>query len=455
MMQNKQSAAYDRINRLLDEGSFVELGAYVTARSTDFNMPGQETPADGVLTGYGTIGSALVYVYSQDASVLAGSMGEMHAKKIVHIYEQACRMGAPVIGLIDCAGLRLQEATDALDGFGRLYKAQTEAAGVVPQIQAVLGSCGGGMAVSAALADFTFMESAGSRLFVNAPNAVKGNHEDVCNTASAAFQAEETGLADAVGTEDEILAQIRELVSLLPANSIDGPVYDICEDDLNRMTAGIEGFVSAPEDALKTISDNYYFFEVKKAYAPEMITGFIRLNGMTIGAVANKEPRLTWQGCDKAAEFVDFCDAFGIPILSLTNVEGYASDMETERHMARAAAGLTYTFASAEVPKVNLIIGKAYGTSYLSMNSQSIGADVVFAWPQASIGMMDPKAAAAIICAGTDADLDAAAAQYAELQSSALAAAKRGYVDDIIEPAETRKRLAAAFEMLFTKRRRS
>ena len=452
MTQNKQSAAMERINGLLDAGSFVELGAYVTARNTDFNLSAEQTPADGVLTGYGTIDSALVYVYSQDASVYGGAMGEMHARKIVHIYEQALKMGAPVIGLIDCAGLRLQEATDALDAFGKLYQAQTMASGVVPQIQAIFGMCGGGMAVSAALADFTFMESKNARLFVNSPNTVKGNHEDKCNCASADFQAKETGLADFTGTQEEILAGIRELVKMIPANNEDDDTFCECNDDLNRLTTGIE-LLEDKRDMLKMISDGYYFLETGAAYAPEMITGFIKVNGSTVGALANADQLLTADACSKAADFVDFCDAFGIPVLSLTDVKGYAQTMCTERHMAKAAATLTAVWAGATIPKVNLITGQAYGSAYLTMNSQSTGADMVYAWPAASIGTMDAKSAAEIICAGTDNKVSEVASQYAQLQSSAQSAAARGYVDDIIEPAETRKRVAAAFEMLYTKRR--
>ena len=453
MTHNTQSAAMDRINGLLDAGSFVELGAYVTARSTDFNISAEQTPADGVLTGYGTIDSALVYVYSQDASVYGGAMGEMHARKIVNIYEQAMKMGAPVIGLIDCAGLRLQEATDALDGFGRLYQAQSMASGVVPQIQAIFGTCGGGMAVSAALADFTFMESGKAHLFINSPNTIKGNHEDKCDTSSAEYQSKETGLADFTGTQEEILAGIRELIKILPANNEDDLTYSECNDDLNRLTSGIE-LLEDKRDMLKMISDGYYLLETSAAYAPEMITGFIKVNGSTVGAVANADSALTWEGCTKAADFVDFCDAFGIPVVSLTDVKGYAQTKCTERHMARAAATLTAVWASSDIPKVNLITGQAYGSAYLTMNSQSTGADMVYAWPAATIGTMDARSAAEIICAGGDGDVAETAARYAELQSSAQAAARRGYVDDIIEPAETRKRIAAALEMLYTKRRR-
>ena len=287
MSQTTKKSAAIRIEKLLDDNSFVEVGSYVTARSTDFNMAETETPGDGVITGYGTIGGCLVYVYSQDNSVLGGSMGEMHAKKIVNIYDQAMKMGAPIIGLIDCAGLRLQEATDALDAFGKIYLSQTMASGVIPQIQAVFGNCGGGMAVSTALADFTFMELEKASLFVSAPNTLDGNHIDSLDTSSAKYQSETTGLVDGTGTEDEVIEQIKTLVSVLPANNEDDMSYDECTDDLNR-AVDIAGCVEDATLALSYISDNNFFFSVKKNFAPEMVTAFIRLNGQTIGCVANR-----------------------------------------------------------------------------------------------------------------------------------------------------------------------
>lgn len=473
MSNSAQTSASNRINLLLDENSFVEVGGYVTARNTDFNMTAKETPADGVVTGYGTINGGLVYVYSQDASVMGGSMGEMHAKKISNIYSMAMKMGAPVIGLVDCAGLRLQEATDALAGFGGLYLSQTMASGVIPQICGIFGSCGGGMAVSAALADFTFMEEKTGKLFVNSPNALSGNYKEKCDTSSAGFQSEETGMVDFTGSEEEILEGIRTLISILPANNEDDMSYDECTDDLNRICDGLEGWAGDTREALVTISDDNFFLETKKEYGPAMVTGFIRLNGMTVGCVANrtevygengeKEKEfgggLTARGCEKAADFVNFCDAFNIPVLTLVNVNGYQAVKCTEKKIAKAAARLTYAFANASVPKVTVITGKAYGTAYLTMASKAIGADIVYAWPGAEIGMMDADMAAKIMYADEIAASEDGAAlvkekadQYRNLQSSALAAAKRGYVDDIIEAAETRKRVIAAFEMLFTKR---
>lgn len=463
---SNQTSASNRINALLDENSFVEVGAYITARSTDFNMTDKETPADGVITGYGTIEGNLVYVYSQDASVLGGSLGEMHAKKISNIYSMAVKMGAPVIGLVDCAGLRLQEATDALNGFGEMYLSQTMASGVVPQISAIFGTCGGGMAVASAMADFIFMEEKNAKLFVNSPNALEGNEVSKCNTASAKFQSEDAGLVDFTGSEDEVLSGIRKLVTLLPANNEEDAVDD-CSDDLNRVCADLANAAGDTAILLSNIADDQDFVETKADYAKEMVTGFLKLNGTTVGAVANRtevygadgekaeefEAVLTARGARKAAKFVKFCDAFNIPVLTLTNVTGFKADKHSERCIATAVAELTHAFADATVPKVNVIIGKAYGSAYVAMNSKAVGADMTYAWEDASIGMMDAKLAAKIMYADADAaTIGEKAAEYASLQESVQSAAARGYVDTIISAEDTRKYVIGAFEMLFTKR---
>ncbi len=459
------SQASQRINALLDENSFVEIGGLGTARATDFNLKQTETPSDGVVTGYGVIDGNLVYVYSQDASVLNGSVGEMHAKKIVNIYELAMKMGAPVIGLIDSAGLRLQEATDALNGFGEIYRSQAMASGVIPQITAVFGSCGGGLALIPAMTDFAFMEEKNAKLFVNSPNALEGNEISRCDTSAAAFQSEETGLVDMAADEATILGQIRQLVSILPANNSDLAWVD-CTDDLNRACAQIANCVGDTAIALSQLADDGLFVEVKQDYAKDMVAGFIRLNGATIGAVANRtevcdengevvekfDAAISPRGAEKAAEFVNFCDAFDIPVLTLTNVTGFAATTCSEKRMAKAAGRLTYAFANATVPKVNVIIGKAYGSAYVTMNSKAVGADITIAWPDAQIGMMDAKLAAKIICDGQGADaIDACAKEYEALQNNVTSAAKRGYVDQIVEPADTRKYVIGAFEMLSSK----
>ncbi|HIW82271.1 MAG TPA: carboxyl transferase [Candidatus Acetatifactor stercoripullorum] len=460
------SKASQRITALLDDNSFVEIGGLVTARATDFNMKPNETPSDGCITGYGVIDGNLVYVYSQDAAVMNGTIGEMHAKKISNLYDLAMKTGAPVIGLIDSAGLRLQEATDALAAFGEIYLKQTMASGVIPQITAIFGTCGGGLGLFPTLTDFTFMEEKNAKLFVNSPNALAGNVITKCDSSSAAFQSQESGIVDVVGDEASILSGIRALIGFLPANNEDNLNYDDCTDDLNRASAELAGCVGDTAMALRVLADNYNFFEVKAGYAKDMVTGFLKLNGVTIGAVANRsevldaegnvseklDAVLTKKGCEKAADFVNFCDAFGIPVLTLTNVKGYEATMCSEKGIAKAAAKLTYAFANATVPKVNVIIGKAYGTAYIVMNSKAIGADITMAWPDAEIGTMDSRLAAKIMYDGQGADvIDEKAAEYKELALNVKSAAKRGYVDQIVDAADTRKYVIGAFEMLFTK----
>lgn len=471
-MGSSDQTAMNRIINLLDDNSFVEIGAKVTKRNTDFNLEEKEVPADGVITGYGLIDGNIVYVYSQDAASLGGAIGEMHAKKIVNIYNLAMKIGVPVIGLVDCAGLRLQEATDALHAFGTLYASKVMASGVIPQITAVFGSCGGGVAVANALGDFTFMETEKAKMFVNSPNVLDENYTEKLDTASTDFQAA-CGNVDFVETEETIYNQIRQLVSIFPTNNEDDDSFVECTDDLNRASAAFEQDMRDPRAALADLSDNGFFMEVKKQYAKDMVTGFVRLNGMTIGVVANasavlgedgKEvetfaPVLSTAGCEKAASFVTLCDAFNIPLLTLTSVEGYKATVDEEKTIANATAKLTYAFANATVPKVNLITGKAFGSAYITMNSAHIGADLVFALPDAKIGMMDAEQAVKIMYAqevkdAADAQSKIAekTAEYEKLQSSADAAAARGYVDNIIEGSSVRKQMIFAFEMLFTKR---
>lgn len=461
------SKASQRIAALLDDNSFVEIGGLVTARATDFNLKPNETPSDGCITGYGVINGNLVYVYSQDASVLNGTIGEMHAKKITNLYDLAMKTGAPVIGLIESAGLRLQEATDALAAFGEIYLKQTMASGVIPQITAVFGTCGGGLGLFPTMTDFTFMEEKNAKLFVNAPNALDGNVITKCDSSSAKFQAEESGIVDVVADEATILEKVRELVSFLPANNEDDASFlEDCTDDLNRVNPEIAGCVGDTSVALSILADDNNFFEVKSGYAKNMVTGFLRLDGVTVGAVANRseicdeegkvaeklDAVLTADGCEKAAEFVNFCDAFGIPVLTLTNVKGYEATLASEKTIAKAAAKLTYAFANATVPKVNVVIGKALGTAYVVMNSKAIGADITMAWPDAQIGAMDGKLAAKIMYDGQGADvINEKAAEYEALTLNVTGAAKRGYVDQIVNAADTRKYVIGAFEMLFTK----
>jgi acetyl-CoA carboxylase carboxyltransferase component len=467
MSNETQSPARQRIEALLDANSFVEIGAKVTARNTDFNLSGKRAPSDGVITGYGIIDGSLVYVYSQDASVLNGTMGEMHAGKIVRLYEMAQKTGAPVIGLVDCAGLRLEEASDALEGFGKIYRAQADASGVIPQILGIFGNCGGGMATVAALADFVYMEEKNGRMYVNSPNALKGNIDSSCDTSLPAYQSEKTGLVDGTGSPEEVLASIRKLVSILPANNEDDMSYEECTDSLNRACPDLQACASDPVLMLQRIGDSQFCVEAKPAYAPDMVTAFIRLNGTTVGVAANRTVRfdeegreaetfeavLSARGAKKAAAFVEFCDAFSIPVITLTNVRGYKASKCSEANMAKAVARLTYAFANATTPKINVITGEAFGSAYLTMNSKAVGADLVYAWTDAKIGMMDAAQAAKILYDGAGGEvIREKTAEYDALQNGVESAAARGYVDTIIAPEDTRKYLIGAVELLFTKR---
>ena len=310
------------------------------------------------------------------------------------------------------------------------------------------------------------MEATKGKMFINSPNAIEGNRVEKCDSSAADFQSENNGCIDGVGSEEEIIAQIRELVSMLPLNNESDVYTSDCEDDLNRVCASMDVMKGDARYLLSELSDSNVFFETKANYAKEMVTGFVKLNGMTVGVVANCtevhdeegkvsekfESVLTAKGCNKAADFINFCDAFEIPVLSLTNVTGFKACMCSEKGLAKALARMTSAFASATCPKVNLIVGDAFGSAYVTMNSKAIGADLVYAWPNTKVGMMDAKLAAKIMYADASAEeLDAKAAEYDKLQSDVMAAARRGYVDLIIEPGDTRKYLVAAFEMLYTK----
>lgn len=445
---SNNSKASERINSLLDANSFVEIGGSMTARATDFNLEPKNTPADGVVTGYGVIDDKLVYVYAQDAAVMGGSIGEIHAKKICALYDLAMKVGAPVIGLIDCAGLRLQEGTDALNAFGEIFKKQALASGLIPQISAIFGNCGGGLAILSAISDFTFMVDS-AKLFVNSPNALDGNYEAKCDTASAQFQGSECGSVDFVVSENDIFDKIRQLFAMLPSNYENNDTYEECTDDINRGCA----FSENAAELIAQIADNNAYVEIKADYAKDVTCGLIKLNGNTVGVIANSEDKLSPYGCVKAADFVNFCDAYELPVLTLTDVCGFDATLESEKKMAKAAAKLTYAFANATAPKVNVIVGKAFGSAYNVMNSKALGCDMTFALDSASIGMMDAKLAAKVMYAGEGSDvINDKANEYSALQDSVDAAARRGYVDTIIGAADIRKYVIGAFEMLYTKR---
>ena len=464
MSNGTNNPAIQRMNALLDEHSFVELGALVTSRSTDFNLNQQQTPSDGVVIGHGLIDGNLVFVFSQDASVLNGTIGEMHAKKIMSVYDMAMKMGAPVIGLLDCAGVRLQESVDALESIGAIYAKAVAASGVIPQIMGVFGPCGGGLSVLTSVSEFTLMTNDG-RLFVNSPDAISGNRCETLDTASAGFQYQEAGNVDFVGDEAEVMDAIRKFVTVLPGCNVEEGCVEECMDDLNRAAENLQDKCKDVSLFASEISDNHVMVEAKAGYAKEMFTGFIKLNGITVGVVGNREEatvdgetvalgtNLTAAGCEKAADFVSFCDAFDIPVLSLTNTTGYEASVCAEKHLAKAAGRMVYAFANATVPKISFVIGQAVGSAYVAMNSKSLGTDLVYAFADANIAAMDASLAAKIMYAEDSADvIEQKAEEYREMNSGVMNAARRGYVDRIVEPADARKYLIAGFEMLFTKR---
>lgn len=453
-----ESKALSRIQMLLDENSFVELGAGITARITDFTLKSQLEPSDGVITGYGQIDGNPVFVYSQNREVLNGTMGEMHAKKIVDLYDKAAKTGAPVIGFIDCGGFRLQESVDALDAFGKLLAKQVECADSLVQINAIFGNCAGGMMMVPAMSDFVFMTKE-ANAFVNAPATITDDAALSKNYNAASYINEVSGQAQVVDTEAEAIEQIRDLVLMICDDE-----YGTCDEgQLNRY---ISQATIAKRDTRALLAEcaDGTFTEIRPAYCPEMVTGFLKLNGILTGAVGNatalynedgeveKElaKGLTRGGCKKAADFVAFCNRFDIPVLSVTAADGFAKTAATETGLPAALAQLVKAFAEPWNTSVNLIMGDTYGSAYVAMNAKSLGgADMVFAWDDTKVGMMEAEKAANILFASEDAaSKEKQAASYEKTQNSVWCAASRGSIDAVIAPKDTRKHLIMAFSML-------
>jgi acetyl-CoA carboxylase carboxyltransferase component len=461
--------ARQAIKVLLDTNSFVELGAFVTHRSTDFNLPEKDTAADGVVTGFGTVDGRLVYVYSQDATVIGGSVGEMNAKKVGKIYEQALKMGAPVIAILDSTGVRLQEGLDALEGYGEIFKYQCLASGVIPQISVVLGNSLGINSFVPALSDFVFMEKVSSKMFLDSPNtinSIEGKTTTFEQAGCAKTHSERSGLADFIFESDKTcLEAVRNLIGYLPSNNLeDAPLYAMA-DDLNRIDEALNTIILSDEAVfdvkavILSIADNGRFLEIKKEYAKNIVVGFARFNGYTAGIIANQSlednGQLDIKACEKASSFINFCDAYNIPVISLTDTMGYKVTLDEQVNgITKAVAKLMYSFTNASIPKINVIVRQAFGSSYMVMNSKHIGADMVYAWPNAQICLMEPEAAINVMYTDelkTD-DKDIKILEYRQNQASPYVAARRGYIDDIIEPAQTRKYLIVALEMLESKR---
>ncbi|MBQ4518094.1 MAG: methylmalonyl-CoA carboxyltransferase [Clostridia bacterium] len=455
--------ARERINLLFDEGSFVELDAFV----------GTDAPCDGVICGYGTVDMRPVFAYAQDFTVMGGSVGAMHGKKIAKVIDMAIKTGAPVIGMLDSGGARIQEGSDALAGMGLIMQKTALASGVVPQIAAVMGPCAGGSAAAAELSDFVFMTEKAATLYLSGPSVIKGTTgEDLDAKAlgGAMANAEENGNCHVVCENDEsLLFAIRNLLSYLPANNLeDAPILD--GDDINRVSPALNSIIPDNDaegydvkTAISEIADAGSVFEIQAFYAKNMVTALARLNGTTVGFVANQAAEgglLDCAAAEKATRFVRFCDSFNIPLVTLTDTDGYVASVKEERNgLARKTAALAYAYAEATVPTVNVILRKAYGSAYIAMGSKHIGADMTYAWPTAQIAVMHADGAANIIYRKemqTASDPVKARAEFVEDFKNTFAnpyeAAKLGYVDDIIEPDSTRPRIIAALLMLAGKR---
>ncbi|MDA1336700.1 MAG: acyl-CoA carboxylase subunit beta [Bacteroidetes bacterium] len=465
--------ARERINLLLDPDSFEELGMLVKHRSTNFGLDKQQFLGDGVVTGYGKIDGRLVYVFSQDFTVLGGSLAEAHAKKICRVMDLAMQNGAPVIGLNDSGGARIQEGVVSLGGYADIFYRNVRASGVVPQLSAVLGPCAGGAVYSPALTDFIFMAEGTSYMFVTGPNVVKTvTHEEVSSEDLGGAKAHSTksGVTHFTGrNEAEVIQHIKKVLSFLPQNCEEEPLklaYEPSDESRAKLDAVVPENPQQPYDmrsVIQEICDDGTFTEVQKDYAENMVIGFARLAGNSIGVVANQPAFLAGvldiKASTKAARFVRTCDAFNVPLLVLEDVPGFLPGTDQEWNgIITNGAKLLYAFSEATVPRVTVITRKAYGGAYDVMNSQHIGADLVYAWPTAEIAVMGAKGAAEIIFKREIANADdpeamwkEKEAQYAEMFAHPYNAAARGYVDEVILPRNTRAKLIKAFEMLRNK----
>ncbi|MBP2072059.1 MAG: methylmalonyl-CoA decarboxylase subunit alpha [Thermoanaerobacterium sp.] len=473
--QKGKLTARERIEKLLDEDSFVEIDAFVQHRCIDFGMEKQRIPGEGVVTGYGTIDGRLVYVYAQDFTVLGGSLGEYHAKKITKIMDMAVKMGAPLIGLNDSGGARIQEGVDALSGYGNIFFRNTLASGVIPQISVIMGPSAGGAVYSPALTDFIFMVDKTSQMFITGPQVIKAvTGEDVSaeELGGSITHSTKSGVAHfRAANDEECLEMVRKLLSYLPSNNLEDPPQYMINDDINRLSDRLMEIIpdnpNKPYDMKEIISeivDDGIYLESQSMYAENIITAFARLNGRTIGIIANQPKVLA--GCldinasDKASRFIRFCDAFNIPLLNIVDVPGFLPGTNQEYGgIIRHGAKMLYAYSEATVPKVTLIVRKAYGGAYLAMCSKDLGADFVLAWPTAEIAVMGPDGAANIVFKNEIKSSDDPVAarnekikEYRENFANPYRAAARGYVDDVILPSETRPRLISAFDMLMSKR---
>jgi propionyl-CoA carboxylase beta chain len=473
--QRGRLTARERIELLLDKGSFREMDMFVTHRTTDFGLDQKRYLSDSVITGWGTIESRLVYVFSQDFTVFGGSLGEAHAEKICKVMDMALKNGAPLIGLNDSGGARIQEGVVSLGGYADIFLRNTLASGVIPQISAILGPCAGGAVYSPALTDLIFMVRGSSYMFVTGPDVVKTvTHEDVDfeNLGGAEVHASTSGVCHYVAESDpDCLYLLRVLLSYLPQNNMEDPPTAPTTDDRLRTEDALDHIIpddpSKPyemRDVIRLIVDNGVFFEIHEHYAPNIVVGFARLGGHSVGIVANQPAVLAGvldiNASDKAARFVRFCDSFNLPLITFVDVPGFLPGTGQEHGgIIRHGAKLLYAFCEATVPKITVITRKAYGGAYDVMSSKHIRGDLNLAWPTAELAVMGPEGAVNIIFRKELAESEDGAkrraelvADYREKFANPYVAASRGYLDDVIEPSLTRPRLINGLEMLSNKR---
>ncbi len=473
--ENGKLNARERLNILFDEGTFRELDMFVSHRCTNFGMEDIDIPADGVVTGHGKVDGRIVFAYAQDFTARAGSLGEMQAKKICKVMDMAMKSGAPIIGMNDSGGARIQEGIDALSGYGEIFFRNSAASGVIPQISAIMGPTAGGAVYSPAMTDFIFMVKESSYMFITGPNVIKavtGEEITFEELGGAMTHNEKSGVAQfACESDEDAILKIRKLLSYLPSNNMEDPPFVAPTDDPNRMDESLDTIIPDNpntaydiKEVIASVVDDGECFEPHEYFAKNLVICFARLNGNSIGIIANQPSHMS--GCldidasDKATRFIRFCDSFNIPILTIADVPGYLPGSDQEwGGIIRHGAKLLWCYSEATVPKLLLITRKDYGGSYIAMCSRHLGADMAFAWPTAEIAVMGAEGAANIIHKKEiDGASDPAAkreekiAEYNEKFSNPYCAAARGYVDAIIVPSETRPRLIDALEAMRTKR---
>lgn len=468
--------ARERLDYLFDNGTFHEIDMFVQHRCNNFGMDKKSVPGEGVVTGYGKVDGRTVYVYSQDFTVIGGSLGEMHAKKITNVMDLAFKMGCPCIGINDSGGARIQEGVDALSGFGNIFFRNVKSSGVIPQITAIMGPCAGGAVYSPALTDFIFMTEKTSNMFITGPQVIKavtGEEISAENLGGAEVHMQKSGVCHfSYPTEKETLDAIKRLLTFLPSSNREAaPEYEAIDGIAPENDPELESIIPLDNkkgydvrSIIKRLVDGGDFFEVQAAYARNIVVGFARVNGKSVGIIANQAACLA--GCleinasDKASRFIRFCDAFNIQILTLVDVPGFLPGVAQETGgIIRHGAKLLYAYSEATVPKVTLILRKAYGGAYIGMSSKELGADIVYSWPNAEIAVMGPDGAANIIFKK---DIEAAEnptakraekiEEYKKAFANPYQAASRGYVDEIIDPAVSRRKIIEAFDMLASKK---